>query len=99
MNTASIFETIMMICFGISWPINILKSIRSGTAKGKTPFFMCMIFLGYGCGIISKFSTGNITYVIYLYIVNMIMVGIDLLLYFRNHKLDLVRDAGACEEK
>ena len=32
---AQVFEMIMLICFGLSWPFNIAKSIRSRTAKGN----------------------------------------------------------------
>ena len=27
-----IFETMMLVCFGVSWPLNIAKSYRSRTA-------------------------------------------------------------------
>ena len=32
---AQVFEMIMLICFGLSWPFNITKSVRSRTAKGN----------------------------------------------------------------
>lgn len=98
MDIASIFEVAMVISFGLSWPLNILKSIRSGTAKGKSPFFLGMIFFGYACGIFSKCVAGAMNYVMYFYIVNTIMVGIDLALYVRNHKLDMHREK-VCEAK
>ena len=28
-NFAEILETIMLICFGLSWPINVYKNIRA----------------------------------------------------------------------
>lgn len=78
----------MLICFGISWPLSIVKSLRSRTAKGKSWVFLTFIFTGYLCGILSKVLAGNITYVVVLYVINLIMVGTDLILYFRNKKLD-----------
>ena len=36
---AQVFEVIMLVCFGLSWPFNIAKSLRSRTAKGKSLWF------------------------------------------------------------
>lgn len=82
------FEALMIICFGVSWPMSIAKSLRSKTAKGKSLMFMLFILSGYAFGIISKLTSGNITYVLPLYIANFIMVGTDILLYFRNMAYD-----------
>ena len=78
----------MVICFGLSWPISIYKSIKSRTAKGKSFAFLCLIFIGYICGITAKLMAGNITYVLIFYIINLLMVGADMALYLRNRKLD-----------
>jgi hypothetical protein len=86
---AELFEVFMVVSFGISWPMSILKSIKAKTAKGKSLFFLCMILFGYACGITSKLLKGNINYVIVFYILNFIMVAIDLVIFFRNRKLDL----------
>ena len=89
-----IFETIMVICFGVSWPVSIYKSIKSKTAKGKSLVFLICIFIGYLCGIVSKvligIESGKISYVLYFYILNAIMVFIDLILYFNNKKYDIL---------
>ena len=91
MTMASIFEAAMVVGFGISWPISILKSLRARTARGKSPFFLIMIFLGYVCGIVSKLLSGRITYVFFFYALNLVMVGIDLALYLRNRRIDASR--------
>lgn len=87
-----ILEAVMVISFGISWPASILKSYRSRTAKGKSLFFLCMIWLGYVAGIIWKVivfnKTGVFKYPAYFYIVNLLMVSTGIVLYFRNRKLD-----------
>lgn len=88
---APIFEAMMVISFGISWPSSIIKSYTSRTAKGKSIVFLSFIIFGYICGIISKLAAGNVTYVLVFYVINLIMVLIDLSLYFRNKKLDLIR--------
>ncbi len=85
---SQLFETIMVITFGISWPTSIYKSYTARTAKGKSLFFLCFILIGYICGIISKIAAGSLTYVFIFYVINFIMVFIDLILYFRNKKLD-----------
>lgn len=85
---SQIFEMLMVICFGISWPTSILKSYTVRTAKGKSPIFLVFIMIGYLCGIISKIAADKITYVFIFYVINLLMVSIDFALYFRNKKLD-----------
>ena len=85
---SELFEALMVICFGISWPISIVKSFKSRTSKGKSPVFLCFILIGYGFGIISKLVSGNISYVLFINMSNLIMVSVDTILYFRNVKLD-----------
>lgn len=85
---SQLFETFMVVCFGISWPLSILKSLKSRTAKGKSLIFMVFVFIGYLFGISSKFLSGNLTYVVFFYILNLLMVGMDIALYFRNSNLD-----------
>lgn len=86
-----IFEMWMIICFGISWPIAVIKSLRSRTAKGKSILFSFFVWIGYVCGVTGKIVTGNITYVFIFYLINLAMITIDILLYFRNRKLDKIR--------
>ena len=85
---SQIFESIMIILFGFSWPVNILKSYRSRTAKGKSLPFLILVFVGYCSGIIAKFLSGSINYVCIFYIINTCMVLTDIFLYFRNSALD-----------
>ncbi len=87
-----IFEVLMVVCFGISWPISILKSYRSRTAKGKSFLFICLIWIGYVFGIVNKLVQSSITYVLIFYIINLVTVSIDMFLYFRNRKLDKAAD-------
>ena len=78
----------MVICFGLSWPLSVYKSWKSRTAKGKSLFFEVFIWLGYVSGIVGKLVTHNITYVFAFYILNIVMVSIDICLYMRNLRLD-----------
>ena len=83
---AQIFESLMLICFGISWPISVYKSITSRSTKGKSVIFTVAILVGYISGILGKIASGNIYYVLYLYIFNFIVVSIDFALYFVNRR-------------
>ena len=92
---AEILEVIMIVSFGFSWPLNVIKSYKARTTKGKSLWFMLLIFFGYIAGITSKLvndaymaEIGQKWYVLFFYILNFIMVGADLVLYVRNRKLD-----------
>ncbi len=92
---ADILEVIMIVSFGVSWPFNVVKSYKARTAKGKSLLFLCLIFFGYIAGIVSKIlnesymaSISEKWYVFFFYVLNLIMVGADLILYFRNKKID-----------
>jgi hypothetical protein len=89
---SQIFEAIMVVSFGISWPTSIIKSYTSRTAKGKSVIFLLFILIGYVFGIVSKFVGNNLTYVVIFYMINLIMVSLDLCLYFRNRRIDAARD-------
>ena len=92
---AEILEIIMIVSFGMSWPMNVIKSYKARTTKGKSLAFLCFIFFGYIAGITSKFMNPDYMahfatkwYVLIFYILNLLMVGTDLIIYFRNKKLD-----------
>ena len=89
-------EILMLICFGLSWPINAVKSYRARTAKGKSLAFLILILCGYFVGITGKLINpgGFKWYVLLFYILNTCFVGIDTVLYFRNRGLDRRREAG-----
>ena len=96
---SEILEVIMIVSFGASWPMNVMKSWKARTAKGKSLAFLLFIFFGYIAGIASKFlneaymaSFATKWYVLIFYILNLLMVGTDLILYFRNKKLDAQRE-------
>ena len=92
MSLASVLETIMLICFGLAWPLSIIKSWRCRTAEGKSLFFLIVILLGYVAGISKVLIQDGIAgFLLIPYSINFIMVGIDTLLYFRNKKLDIAR--------
>ena len=81
-----IFELIMLICFGLSWPISVYKSIKSKSTQGKSVVFIVAIIVGYISGIIGKIVNEQLTYVLVVYCFNLIVVSIDLALFFINRK-------------
>lgn len=92
---AEILEVLMVLSFGASWPFNVMKSYKARTTKGKSLLFLCLIFFGYIVGITSKLvnevymaSFAEKWYVLFFYCLNLIMVGADLIIYFRNKKID-----------
>lgn len=89
----TICEGLMLACFGLSWPINVAKSLRARSAKGKSVFFEIVIIAGYLFGIAGKFYAGNVNFVLALYFINLFVVSIDLALTVRNKRLDTERDA------
>lgn len=83
----SYFELGMLVCFGFAWPVNIAKSIRSKTSKGKSVGFLIILLLGYFSGITHKILYSR-DIVLTLYAINAVMVGIDICLYFINARRD-----------
>ncbi len=83
----SIFEIIMLICFGAAWPVSILKSWTAKSNNGKSFFFLFIVLIGYIAGILHKIFYLSDA-VIILYIVNFTMISIDIMIYFRNEKIE-----------
>lgn len=81
-----IFESIMLICFGVSWPISVYKSATSHSTKGKSAVFIAAILVGYLAGIVGKLVGGNVNYVLAIYIFNFVVVSLDFALFFVNKK-------------
>jgi len=82
----------MLISFGAAWPVSIVKSWKSKTTKGKSLFFMFIIELGYIAGIAHKIIY-SMDIVIIFYILNFTMVFVDLLLFFRNRRMDMLKQS------
>jgi hypothetical protein len=77
----SIFEGLMLVCFGISWPVSIAKAVRTRTVSGKSPLFMLIVICGYASGIVHKLIYAR-DWIIILYIINLILVATDMSLYY-----------------
>ncbi len=95
----SVMETLMVICFGISWPINIIKAWKSKTAKGSSVLFYFFIWIGYIFAMVGKMAMiiGNSPnpwyetvkwYVMFFYVLNIIMVSAGIIICLRNKWFD-----------
>lgn len=99
MDIVQLCEIGMLVAFGFSCPFNIVKSWRSRTAKGKSVQFEYIVLFGYLVGLLGKIITAHRTGVLpwstWFYIADIIMVAIDVVLYFRNTALDRQREESA----
>ena len=77
----SIFEAGMMFCFGISWPFQVAKTYKTKNVKGKSILFLWFVEAGYLMGMAHKIFY-NMDAVIILYILNFLLVGADMVLYY-----------------
>ncbi len=91
MMIAQVLEAAMLICFGLSWPINAYKNFKAGTAAGTSWQFILLITVGYLAGIAAKFASGMINWVLAVYFINLICLAVNWAVYFRNHRLDAAR--------
>ncbi len=84
----SILEALMIICFGVAWPINLYNSVKSRSTKGKNLLFMSFIVLAYIFGILNKLFV-SVDSAIYFYLLNELMVVADFILYFINRRKEI----------
>lgn len=84
----------MLICFGFSWPLNVIKAVRARSAKNMSLPFILLIITGYIAGITAKLMTGQINYVLAAYFINLAIVIVNLGVYFRNKRLDNETESG-----
>ena len=88
---AAVLEAIMLICFGLSWPINALKAWKAKTAVGTSWVFLSLITLGYVAGIAAKFVGGTVNWVLIVYFVNLTALVANWIVFARNKSLDAKR--------
>ena len=87
----AMFESIMLICFGLSWPLNVIKAYKARTTQGTSLPFILLIITGYVAGISAKLISGQINYVLIAYMLNLAIVSLNIIVYFRNASLDKKR--------
>lgn len=89
-----ILEAAMLICFGFSWPMNVYKNFKAKTAKSMSLPFILLIISGYVAGICAKLYSHNVNYVLAVYILNLLIVLVNVVIYFINRGYDKRRENG-----
>lgn len=84
----SILEVLMIVCFGVAWPINLYNSAKNRSTKGKNLLFMSFIVLAYVFGILNKLFV-SVDGAVYFYLLNEAMVLADFALYFVNRRREI----------
>ena len=92
---SAVLEAIMLVCFGLSWPINAMKAWRAKTAAGTSWMFLALITFGYIAGIAAKFASGSINWVLAVYFINLVALIVNWIVFARNRILDR---GGRCEK-
>ena len=95
-----ILEGVMLICFGASWPIAIIKTLRTKNPIGKSVIFLFLVLIGYMAGVANKIFS-KFDNVFYLYVLNSCMVAVDLVLtayYLRKNRLKAINATSATEQ-
>lgn len=95
MFLAELLEAGMLVCFGLSWPMNAYKAYKAGTAQGTSWQFLALICAGYACGVAAKLTLGTLNWVLGVYLLNCVFLAFNWAVYFRNRKLDAEREAAA----
>jgi hypothetical protein len=100
MHNFNVYEAVMLVCFGTSWPFALLKTIRVKNPTGKSLLFMYLILIGYISGILNKIpGIGHYDHVLWLYVLNTLMVAADLILtQYYMLRLKRLRAAEALQE-
>lgn len=93
-SVASFLEALMLMSFGLSWPINAINAWKARTAKGTSPAFLALITFGYVAGIAAKFVGNNINWVLGVYLFNLAALVVNDLIYLRNRRLDALASRG-----
>ena len=90
---SEIFEMFMLICFGLSWPMSVIKNIRARTARSMSLPFTLLIIVGYNARITAKIMSGQVNFVLAVYLINLAIVSLNVIVYFINRRHDRLTEA------
>ena len=83
-HTPMLLEALMLVCFGIAWPLANLRMLRTRRPEGKGLVFTLVILLGYAAGASAKLlhlAAGRpLEPVFWLYALNASSVSLNLFL-------------------
>lgn len=87
---SQILEIVMLVCFGLSWPMSVVKNIRAKTARTMSLSFTLLIIGGYIAGITAKILSNQINFVLIAYLLNLAIVSVNVVVYFINRRYDKI---------
>lgn len=87
---SQILEIVMLICFGLSWPMSVVKNIKAKTARTMSLPFTLLIIGGYIAGITAKILSNQINFVLVAYLLNLAIVSLNVVVYFINRRYDKI---------
>lgn len=87
---SQILEIVMLVCFGLSWPMSVVKNIKAKTAKTMSLSFTLLIIAGYIAGITAKILSNQINFVLIAYLLNLLIVSVNVVVYFINRRYDKI---------
>lgn len=87
---SQILEIVMLVCFGLSWPMSVVKNIRAKTARTMSLSFTLLIIGGYIAGITAKILSNQINFVLIAYLLNLAIVSLNVVVYFINRRYDKI---------
>lgn len=90
-------EALMLLCFGAAWPFSIVRSWKSRSTQGKSLFFLLVLILGYLAGIANKLLY-HFDAVLFLYLLNILMVSADAVLWLRNRRYEITNAAASSKK-
>lgn len=99
MNFSHLLEAGMLVCFGFSWPLNVVKAYKARTAKGTSLAFIILIITGYVAGISAKIINSQFNYVLGVYFLNLAIVSANIFVYIRNKRLDKINSKTSEKEQ
>ncbi len=83
-TSPQLLEALMLVCFGIAWPLANLRMLRARRAEGKGLLFTLVILSGYVCGAAAKLAGlaqgAGLAPVFWLYLLNTASVAMNLAL-------------------
>ncbi len=84
-----ILEAVMILCFGLAWPVSVYKSYTSASTRGKSLMFLVIALVAYTAGFLHVIiDYPGLSYLTLLYIANGLMISADIALFFRNRRLE-----------
>ena len=85
------FEAGMLVAFGVSWPVDVMKTLRTRRTEGKSLAFMSLVLAGYLLGLGGKLARAagpgeQVEWITALYVFNAIIIFVDIAVTVRMRK-------------